>query len=129
MSEIDQQIIDFLRIIADQTRLDILKLLKDGEKTSTNIRETLNKSHSTISQHLKSLIDNNLVDFEKKEREIQVKKRKNPGIVEVTKEIKHYFIKNERVFEVLNNIRSFVDSKNKDKMEEFINKGVKDTLT
>jgi len=63
MSENKTQFIEFLRILADQTRLDILDLLQHEKKTSLQIQKKLNKSQSTISQHLKALTNKNLIIF------------------------------------------------------------------
>jgi len=59
------ELIEFLRILADQTRLDILDLLRYKEKTSSEIQTALEKSQSTISQHLKALSNKNLIFFDK----------------------------------------------------------------
>jgi len=47
MSEIKIEIIEFLRVLGDQTRLDILDLLQHEKKTSLQIQKKLNKSQST----------------------------------------------------------------------------------
>jgi len=128
MSEIDQLIIEFLRLLADQTRLDILKLLKDREMSSAEIREKLNKSHSTISQHLKNLVEKGLIQFNKKPVTIEIDKPKNPGKAEVTKEIKHFSLKDMKIFDVLARIQSYVIEINKEKLRDFSDLGRLDTL-
>jgi len=120
MSEIDQLIIDFLRLIADQTRLDILKHLKDGEKTSKEIRKLLNKSHSTITQHLKSLLDKGVITF--------IKKEVPTGRTEMPKEVMHYSIKDPKIFDVLTKIQSFVVSINREKLKDLRDLDIYDTL-
>ena len=55
MSELKKDIIEFMKILADQTRLEILDLLNHENRTSSQIQSTLNKSQSTISQQLKVL--------------------------------------------------------------------------
>ena len=99
MSELKKDIIEFLKVLADQTRLEILDLLNRKNKTSSEIQLALNKSQSTISQHLKVLANKNLIIFEK---------INNKG-----KSIKYYKIKNEEIFKLLVDIKSFVVS-NKD---------------
>jgi len=65
MSETKKDFIEFLRVLADQTRLDILDLLRQKKKTSSEIQTVLIKSQSTISQHLKVLTNKNLIHFER----------------------------------------------------------------
>jgi ArsR family transcriptional regulator len=45
----------FLRCIGEPTRLQILKLLADGEKCVGEIVEVLNKEQSSVSHHLRAL--------------------------------------------------------------------------
>ena len=79
-----------LKAIGDQTRLELLELLIDGEQTSSMIQEKLNKSQSTISQHLKTLIDANIITFKRGSR------------------IRYYRIENRKFLDLLMNIQSFV---------------------
>lgn len=51
----------FFRGLADPTRLGILETLLDGEKTVTEINETLGQSQSNVSNHLKCLSECGLV--------------------------------------------------------------------
>lgn len=111
MSEIKTVMIDFIKVLSDQTRLDILELLqKDEEKTSKDIQDALDKSQSTISQQLKILYTSNLVDYRKKEN------------------TKYYFIKNEEIFELLVNIKAFVIKINKEKLKDIADIDIIDTL-
>ncbi len=90
MSELKKETIEFLKLLADQSRLDILDLLYHGKKTSSEIQSALKKSQSTISQHLKALTSKNLIIFDRIDN------------------IKHYKIRNMDVFKLLSDIRSFV---------------------
>lgn len=45
----------FLRCIGEPSRLQILKLLADGEKCVSEIVEVLNKEQSLVSHHLRAL--------------------------------------------------------------------------
>ena len=90
MSELKKETIEFLKLLADQSRLDILDLLYHGKKTSSEIQSALKKSQSTISQHLKVLTGKNLIIFDRIDN------------------IKHYKIRNMDVFKLLADIRSFV---------------------
>jgi len=50
-----------LYLLADQTRLKILKLLRQGEQNVTKIVESLKLSQPTVSHHLKRLEEAGLV--------------------------------------------------------------------
>jgi DNA-binding transcriptional ArsR family regulator len=52
-----------LKALADRSRLQIIELLVDGEKSSKDIEDGLGKCQSTTSQHLKVLVDSELVSF------------------------------------------------------------------
>jgi len=90
MSELKKETIEFLKLLADQSRLDILDLLYHGKKTSSEIQSALKKSQSTISQHLKVLTSKNIITFDRIDN------------------VKHYKIRNMDVFKLLADIRSFV---------------------
>ena len=51
----------FLKCIGEPTRLQILRLLTDGEKCVSEIIEALGKEQSLISHHLRSLKTCNIV--------------------------------------------------------------------
>lgn len=52
---------NILDLLADSTRLRILKILKKGEKNVSKIVETLKLSQPTVSHHLKKLEEAGLV--------------------------------------------------------------------
>ncbi len=110
MSDINSYISDFLKALSDQTRLDILFLLQKEGRTSNDLQNILQKSQSTISQHLKILLSNNLIIFEKKDKE------------------NCYNIKDLDTSNFLSQINSFVIKKNKEKLVDFIDSDVKDVL-
>ena len=114
MSELTEKVSDFLKVLCDQTRLEILELLKNGEKTSEEIQEALHKTQSTISLQLKKLIDENLITFEKKKEE--------------KVSINYYRVKNDYVFKILSYIQSFVITLQKDKVEKLLDLDKYDTL-
>ena len=114
MSELTEKISEFLKVLCDQTRLDILELLKNGEKTSEEIQNDLHRTQSTISLQLKKLIDENLITFEKK-KEDKIS-------------INYYRVKNDYVFKILSYIRSFVIALQKDKVEKLLDLDIYDTL-
>jgi DNA-binding transcriptional ArsR family regulator len=51
------------KAIADPTRLEIIEVLKEGEKCQCEIHPELEKSQSTISQHLKILIECGILEM------------------------------------------------------------------
>ena len=110
MSELKKDIIKFLKILADQTRLDLLDLLYHEKRTSSEIQSALNKSQSTISQHLKVLANKNLIIFER------------------INNVKYYKIKNTEIFKLLVDIKSIVDGINKEKLQTMSNEDIIDTL-
>ena len=60
------QIIQFVKIISDENRLNILCLLKNKEKCVCEIWQYLNLPQNLVSHHLKVLKDFNLISFKKK---------------------------------------------------------------
>ncbi|MFX0187985.1 MAG: ArsR/SmtB family transcription factor [Candidatus Hodarchaeota archaeon] len=111
MSELTDKIADFLKVLGDRTRLEILDLLKNGEKTSEEIQNALDKRQSTISQQLKKLFDEDLINFEKKEN------------------IKFYKIKDQFILKILTDIQSFVTTLQKKKAMRFADLDIYDTLS
>jgi DNA-binding transcriptional ArsR family regulator len=59
------------RALADETRRDILRLLRDGPLTSGDIAARFNSSWPTISRHLAQLRDAGLVATERRGQEIR----------------------------------------------------------
>lgn len=110
MSEFKKDIVEFLKVLADQTRLDILDLLYNEKKTSSEIQLILNKSQSTISQHLKVLTNMSFIIFER------------------INNTKYYEIKNREIFKLLIDIKSFVDAINKERLQTMSNDDIIDTL-
>ena len=111
MSELTGKIADFLKILSDQTRLEILDLLKNGERTSKQIQETLKKSQSTISQHLKKLYDEDLITIEEKDN------------------VNYYKIKYQYIFKILTFVQSFVITLQKDRIRKLSELNIQDTLS
>lgn len=93
---------DFLKLLSDPFKLEIIKYLKNGEKTSKEIEEALNISQSYTSQQLKQLQKANII-FHKR-----------------TGNIKKYFIKRNNIFRVISAINSFVIELHKDKFQKLI---------
>ena len=111
MSEDKTEFIEFLKVLADQTRLDMLELMRDEKKTSSEIQKALEKSQSTISQHLKALSNKNLIIFDK------------------INNAKSYKIKNSDIFKLLVEIKDFVTRINQEKLKDLRDLDVIDTLS
>ena len=58
------------KALGDETRREILKMLRNGARTSGEIAEQFNSSWPTISRHLAILRDAGLVSTERKAQEI-----------------------------------------------------------
>lgn len=110
MSELKKDFIEFMKILANQTRLDILDLLNREKSTSSQIQSALDKSQSTISQHLKVLNNTNLITFE------------------IINNVKYYTIKNQDLFNLLADIKSFVAGINRERLQDISNEDIIDTL-
>ena len=110
MSEPKKDIIEFLKVLADQTRLEILDLLYHEKRTSSEIQLALKKSQSTISQHLKVLNSKNLIFFDR------------------INNLKYYKIKNRDIFKLLAEIKYFVVGINKERLQTMSNEDILDTL-
>ena len=111
MSEDKTEFIEFLKVLADQTRLEMLELMRDEKKTSSEIQKALEKSQSTISQHLKALSNKNLIVFDK------------------INNAKSYKIKNSDIFKLLVEIKDFVTKINQEKLKNLRDLDVIDTLS
>lgn len=111
MSDYKRYTVEFLKVIADSTRLEILNFLKGTEKSSSDIQEELDRSQSTISKHLNMLVDNNLIAFEKKDN------------------IKYYKIRNADILNLINRINSVVLDINKEKLKDIQDVDIRETLS
>jgi DNA-binding transcriptional ArsR family regulator len=60
-----EKLLIFLKCIADENRLKILKLLLDSQYCVCQLQELLDKSQSSVSQHLSYFKDLNLLYEEK----------------------------------------------------------------
>jgi DNA-binding transcriptional ArsR family regulator len=103
-------LIEFLKVLADQTRLDILDMIQKKRSTSLEIQTALEKSQSTISQHLKMLSSLNLISYDKIDN------------------IKYYRASNVEIFKLLIEIKKFVVNINKEKFMDLRDEDILDTL-
>ncbi|MFX1457130.1 MAG: ArsR/SmtB family transcription factor [Promethearchaeota archaeon] len=103
MDELTEATSEFLKLLSDPYKLEIIKFLKLGEQTSKEIEVALDISQSYTSQLLKQLQKSNVI-FHKREGSI-----------------KKYFIKNTNIFRVISSINSIVIELHKDKFQRLIN--------
>ena len=102
MDELTEATSEFLKLLSDPFKLEIIKYLKNSGKTSKEIEEALNISQSYTSQQLKQLQKANLL-FHKR-----------------TGNIKKYFIKSNNIFRVISAINSLVIELQKEKFQKLI---------
>ena len=116
MNELIKYTLDFLKVLGDQTRLEILNLLKEGSKSSKDIEIALNKKQPSISQQLKILYNANLITYKTKENNNK-------------KKTKYYNLKDKNIFNIISSIHSYV-AKNKDySISDLQNLDIIDTLS
>jgi DNA-binding transcriptional ArsR family regulator len=116
MNELIKYTIDFLKVLSDQTRLEILNLLKDAPKSSKDLEESLNKKQPSISQQLKILLNSNLITFETIENSNK-------------KKIKYYKLKDKNIFKIISSIQSYVSQINNERFKDLRNMDIFDTLS
>lgn len=85
-----EAIINFLKAICDISRLKMINSLKNGEKHAKHFKRSLGKSHSTISTHIKQLVEQDIVS------------------TRIDGQMKYYNINNNQVFDVIAKIHRFV---------------------
>jgi len=102
--------VDLLKVLGDTTRLSILQILKNNDTSAAELQDELDKSQSTISQHLKVLKDSNLIEAEKNGR------------------VNYYKVKNEQIFKILARIKSFIIKNKKEKLDILNDLHINDTL-
>jgi len=97
MDDLTKHVISFLETIGDPIRMEIIKLMKDGEITAKEIEDKLDISQSYTSQQLKTLDDEELINTRKEGT------------------MKFYSIRHKEIFKVLSVISSFVVEKERKK--------------
>ncbi|MEM3526568.1 MAG: metalloregulator ArsR/SmtB family transcription factor [Candidatus Jordarchaeaceae archaeon] len=76
--------VELLKALADETRLRILDVLKSGECCQCDILPHIDKSQSTVSQHIQVLKDCNILDYKKTGQKVKYKV-KDPRIFLILK--------------------------------------------
>jgi ArsR family transcriptional regulator len=110
MDDSIKTVTNFLKILSDQKRLEIILFLKDGEKNSVEIQKAVDKPQPTISQHLKILQNESLIKSEKKNNK------------------KYYSIKDPYIYKILSSIQSFLINLNEEKINSLQRMSIFDTL-
>jgi len=100
MDELTKSASEFLRILSDPIRLDIIKYLKKQGKTAKDIENALDISQSYTSQQLKLLERSDLI-FHKR-----------------IDGLKYYYIKNQNIFRVISTINSYIIDMQKKKFHK-----------
>ena len=70
---------DTFKALSDETRREILMMLRKSDMTAGEIAESFSTTHATISHHLKILRDANLVSMERQAEQFTVKYHGFPG--------------------------------------------------
>ncbi len=65
MESLEYMNIKMLKALCDENRVKIIEQLKTGEKCACNLNEKLPISQSTLSHHMKILVDSSLVNVRK----------------------------------------------------------------
>ncbi|MFX1313288.1 MAG: ArsR/SmtB family transcription factor [Promethearchaeota archaeon] len=102
MDDLTKTTSDFLKLLSDPFKLEIIKFLKNDAKTSKEIEKALNISQSYTSQQLKQLQKADLISHNR------------------TGSIKKYFVKSYNIFRVISAINSFVIELHKNKFQKLI---------
>ncbi|HUY00252.1 MAG TPA: metalloregulator ArsR/SmtB family transcription factor [Candidatus Deferrimicrobium sp.] len=110
MKDNTDTISEFLKVLAHPIRLRIIECLKAGEKSVNDIQSELNKSQSTISQHLKILTNANIMTY-----------RKN-GLKS------YYKISQPKIHAIILALSQYISELNKDHIEDITNGDIIDTL-
>jgi len=103
MSDLSEFIADFLKILADPIKIDIIKLLKDNKKNSKQIQQNLMVSQANVSQKINEL---------KKLEIIQAEKIKN---------IFYYSIVDSDIYKILSILTSYILDLQKKKIDKLKN--------
>lgn len=85
-------------------------MLQKKKSTSSEIQVALDKSQSTVSQHLKMLSSLNLISYDK------------------INNVKYYRASNVEIFKLLIDVKKFVANINKEKFMDLRDEDVLDTL-
>mgnify|MGYP000161422329 CR=1 FL=1 len=85
MKEKIKKTADTFKLLGNQSRIKILLEIAEGEKCVHEISERTDQSFSNASHHLKTLRDNNLVDYRKEGRH-KYYQIKDDHVIKIVKE-------------------------------------------
>ena len=105
MQETSEDLEALLKALADSTRLEIINILRTGAYNSEYLQNALNKSQSTISQHLKTLTQAGIIKFKKE------------GLKKL------YYIRDEGIHKIISECNVFISKINKEKIDTLASKG------
>ena len=105
MSELNKIIVKFLKALADPTRLAIIESLEEeeGERCACEIHPAFPQTQSTISLHLKTLVNAGILSF----RQDGTRKM--------------YSVKDEHIFTMLKGVKELIQKWNEEKIQHLKN--------
>ncbi len=77
MKEKEKRIVSIFKILGSPTRFKIVKLLQKGEMCTSEIAENLGKDRSTISRHLKDMMNLDIVRYVTKDKNVFYRLKKD----------------------------------------------------
>jgi ArsR family transcriptional regulator len=104
MDNLTDELENLLKVLADNTRLRIIELLKSKKMYAKGIQKALDKSQSTISQQLGILLEADLIEYEKDGKK-NLYSIKSPQILKILASIQRFIIDQKK--EKLKSLRSF----------------------
>ena len=108
---LNENLSEFIKILSDPSRLDILDALKEGsEMSASEIENAIGKSQSSTSQQLKNLVNANVLNVRRESRN------------------KYFKIRDPQIFNILIEITIYLSNINQDKIEELSDADITDTL-
>jgi DNA-binding transcriptional ArsR family regulator len=111
ISALNENLAEFIKILSDTSRLDILDALKEGaEMSASEIEDSTGKSQSSTSQQLKNLVNARVLNVRRESRN------------------KYYKIRDAQIFRILTEITIFLSNISQDRIEELSDADISDTL-
>ena len=111
ISAMNENLAEFIKILSDPSRLDILDSLNKGaELSASEIESVTGKSQSSTSQQLKNLVNARVLNVRRESRN------------------KYYKIRDPQIFKILTEITIFLSNINQDRIEELSDADISGTL-
>ena len=105
-----EEIVSLLKVLSDNTRLEILEQLTKGKKSNSDLQKALNKQQSTISHQLSILTNANLVE------------------VELGSKLKYYSIKDPEILKCISMVESLATKLSRKELRESSKKDLYDSF-